>query len=354
MDIDKLRGEIDKLDDELAALIQRRAGLAQNIGHLKGGAPAYRPERESEILRRIAATSGPLAAERLLTVFREIISACRALEQSIRVSYLGPEGTFSEQAVRRHFGAAVDALAVASVDEAFRRCESGAAQFTVVPAENSTEGVVGRTLDLLVTTPLRICGEIELRVQQNLLSKEGNLKAIRRVYSHSQSLAQCNGWLAQNLPGVERVAVASNAEAAQRAAKEPGAAALAGQAAGERYGLDALARSIEDDPNNTTRFLVLGNLDPAPSGRDRTSLVMSAENKPGAVHALLTPLAAHGVSMSRIESRPARARTALWEYLFFIDVEGHQKDAHVAQALAALRAKAPYLKILGSYPVAVS
>jgi chorismate mutase/prephenate dehydratase len=177
---------------------------------------------------------------------------------------------------------------------------------------------------------------------------------VKRVYSHSQSLAQCNGWLAQNLPGVERVPVASNAEAAQRAAKEPGAAAIAGQAAGERYGLDALARSIEDDPNNTTRFLVLGSLDPAPSGRDRTSLVMSAENKPGAVHALLTPLAAHGVSMSRIESRPARARTALWEYLFFIDVEGHQKDTHVAQALAALRAKAPYLKILGSYPVAVS
>jgi len=353
-ELDKIRKEIDRLDDELAALIERRAAQAKKIGELKAGAGAYRPERESQILQRVSKRNGLLGGEKMSAVFREIISACRGLEEAIRVSYLGPEGTFSEQAVRRHFGAAVDALAVASVDEAFRRCESGAAQFTVVPAENSTEGVVGRTLDLLVTTPLRICGEIELRVQQNLLSKEGNLQAIRRVYSHSQSLAQCNGWLAQNLPGVERVAVASNAEAAQRAAKEPGAAALAGQAAGERYGLDALARSIEDDPNNTTRFLVLGNLDPAPSGRDRTSLVMSAENKPGAVHALLTPLAAHGVSMSRIESRPARARTALWEYLFFIDVEGHQRDAHVAQALAALRAKAPYLKILGSYPVAVS
>jgi chorismate mutase/prephenate dehydratase len=352
-ELEKIRREIDRLDDELAALIEKRAAQAKKAGELKAGAAAYRPERESEILRRVSKRNG-LLGEKMSAIFREIISACRGLEEAIRVSYLGPQGTFSEQALRKHFGAAVEALPVPSVDEAFRRCESGGAQFTVVPAENSTEGVVGRTLDLLVTTPLRICGEVELRVQQNLLSREKELRSIKRVYSHAQSLAQCNGWLAQNLPGVERVPVASNAEAAQRAAQEAGTAAIAGQAAGERYGLAALARSIEDDPNNTTRFLVLGNLDPAPSGRDRTSLVMSAENKPGAVHALLTPLAAHGVSMSRIESRPARARTALWEYLFFIDVEGHQKDAHVAQALAALRAKAPYLKILGSYPVAVS
>ena len=353
-DIEKIRKEIDRLDDELAALIEKRAAQAKKVGELKAGAAAYRPERESQILNRVMKQARVLAPERMAAVFREIISACRGLEEAIRVSYLGPEGTFSEQAVRKHFGRAVEAVPVPSVDEAFRRCESGGAQFSVVPAENSTEGVVGRTLDLLVTTPLRICAEVELRVQQNLLSREESLRAIKRIYSHSQSLAQCNGWLAQNLPGVERVPVASNAEAAQRAAQEEGAAAIAGQGAGERYGLNALARSIEDDPNNTTRFLVLGNIDPAPSGRDRTSLVMSAENKPGAVHALLSPLAAHGVSMSRIESRPARARTALWEYLFFIDVEGHQKDEHVAQALAALRSKAPYLKILGSYPVAAS
>jgi chorismate mutase/prephenate dehydratase len=353
-DIEKLRREIDRIDEELAALLQRRAGLAQDIGKLKGGAPAYRPERESEVLQRVTRADGVLSSERVAAVFREIISACRSLEEAIRVSYLGPEGTFSEQAVRKHFGAAVEALAVASVDEAFRRCESGAAQFTVVPAENSTEGVVGRTLDLLVTTPLRICGEVELRVQQNLLSRAKSLGQIKKVYSHSQSLAQCNGWLAQNLPHAERVPVGSNAEAAQRAAKEPGSAAVAGLAAGERYGLEPLARSIEDDASNTTRFLVLGKLQPGPSGRDRTSLVISAENKPGAVHALLTPLAQHGVSMTRIESRPARARAALWEYLFFIDVEGHEKDERVAAALAALRGKAPFLKILGSYPVAVS
>jgi chorismate mutase / prephenate dehydratase len=349
-DIQSLRTQIDQLDDELAALIHRRAGLAQKIGELKGGAPAYRPEREAEILNRISAKKGVLPAERLLTVFREIISACRALEQSIRVSYLGPEGTFSEQAVRKHFGRAVEAVATASVDEAFRRCESGSAQFTVVPAENSTEGVVGRTLDLLLATPLRICGEVELRVQQNLLCRTEDLSSIQKIYSHAQSLAQCNGWLSQNLPRAERVPVTSNAEAARRAAEEAGSAAVAGEAAAERYGLKMLAKGIEDDPNNTTRFLVLGNLDPAPTGKDRTSLVVSAENKPGAVHALLTPLAQHRVSMTRIESRPARSR--LWEYMFFIDVEGHQQDKGVSAALAELKARAPYLKILGSYPIA--
>src|SRR5689334_23206491 len=225
-DIGKLRRDIDGIDDELLKLINQRARLAGRIGALKQGSGAYRPERESEILRRIAGQNpGPLPAERVTGVFREVISACRGLEEAIRVSYLGPEGTFSEQAVRQHFGRAVEALPVATVDEAFRRCEAGAVQFTVVPAENSTEGVVGRTLDLLLTTPLRVCGEIELRVQQNLLAK-GPLKGIRRVYSHSQSLAQCNGWLGQHLPKAERVAVASNAEAARRAAKEKGAAAI--------------------------------------------------------------------------------------------------------------------------------
>lgn len=353
-DIDKLRRQIDAIDDEVASLVDRRAGLAREIGALKGGAPVYRPDREAQILRRVAEKANVLPPERLTAVFREIISACRGMEEAIRVSYLGPEGTFSEQAVRKHFGAAVEALALPTVDEAFRRCESGAAQFTVVPVENSTEGVVGRTLDLLVTTPLRICAEVELRVQQNLLSNEAALQGIRRVYSHPQSLAQCNGWLSQNLPQAERVPLVSNAEAARRAAGEPGAAAIAGEAAAARYGIKLLARSIEDDATNTTRFLVLGKVDSAPSGRDRTSLVMSAENKPGAVHALLSPLAQHAVSMTRIESRPARSRAALWEYLFFIDLEGHEQDARVAAALGALRGKAPFLKILGSYPAAVS
>jgi chorismate mutase/prephenate dehydratase len=353
-EIEKLRAQIDRIDDELVEALNRRADLAKRIGAAKGGAAAYRPERESEILRRVSGLSKVLPAEKITAVFREIISACRGLEEAIRVTYLGPEGTFSEQAVRKHFGRAVEALPEPTVDDAFRRCESGAAQFTVVPVENSTEGAVGRTLDLLLLTPLRICSEIELRVQQNLLTKEKQAGDIKRVYSHAQSLAQCNGWLGKNLPKAERVPVGSNAEAARRAAEEAGAAAIAGEAAGERYGIPPLARSIEDDPTNTTRFLVLGRLEAGPTGRDRTSLVMSAENKPGAVHALLSPLAEHKVSMTRIESRPSRARSSLWEYVFFIDLEGHERDPNVARAIEALKGRAPFLKILGSYPVAVN
>lgn len=352
-EIRELRVGIDALDVELLALLNRRAALVREVGELKDGKRVYRPEREIEILRRVAgAKGGALPAAAVTAVFREIISACRALEQEIRVSYLGPQGTFSEQAVRQHFGHAVGAEPAASIDEAFRSAESGATQFAVVPAENSTDGVVGRTLDLLLTTPLRICGEIDLRVKQNLLSKMKGMKEIKKIYSHAQSLAQCNGWLGRNLPNAERIPVGSNAEAARRAAKEKGAAAIAGEAAAALYRLKVLGSGIEDDPNNTTRFLVLGQIDPAATGKDRTSLVMSAENKPGAVHALLSPIAANGVSMSRIESRPAKARSARWEYVFFIDLEGHQSDARLCAAIGELKPRAPFFKILGSYPIA--
>jgi chorismate mutase / prephenate dehydratase len=351
--IGKLRVEIDQVDAELLELLNRRAALVRRVGEVKGGQRVYRPERESEILRRIAgAKGGALPAAAAAAVFREIISACRALEQEIRVAYLGPQGTFSEQAVRQHFGHAVVAEPAATIDEAFRSAETGACHFAVAPAENSTDGVVGRTLDLLLTTPLTICGEVDLRVKQNLLARGKGIREIRKIYSHAQSLAQCNGWLGQNLPQADRIPVGSNAEAARRAAKEKGAAAIAGEAAAALYKLKVLAKGIEDDPNNTTRFLVLGQVEPAATGRDRTSLVMSAENKPGAVHALLSPIAANGVSMSRIESRPARARSARWEYVFFIDVEGHQSDARVAAALGELKQRAPFFKILGSYPAA--
>ncbi|MGH8690183.1 MAG: prephenate dehydratase [Burkholderiales bacterium] len=350
-DIGKLRRQIDALDDELAALIQRRAGLAQKIGALKGGAPAYRPERESEILRRVArANSGPLASGRMLSVFREIISACRALEEPLRVAYLGPAGTFSEMAVLEQFGRSVEALACASIDEAFRAAETGGAQFAVVPVENSTEGAVGRSLDLLLTTRLRICGEIVLRVRQNLLRKGKGLKGVKRVYSHQQSLGQCQKWLAQNLPGAERIAVASNAEAARLASREKAACAIGPRIAAARYGLGVVAADIEDEANNRTRFAVLGGLEPAATGRDGTSLVMSAPNRPGAVHALLEPFARHGVSMSRLESRPTRV--GQWEYYFYVDLEGHRTDPPVAAALAELEKLAPFLKILGSFPAA--
>jgi chorismate mutase/prephenate dehydratase len=350
-DIAKLRGQIDALNAELAALIQRRAGLAQKIGALKGGANAYRPEREAQILRQVAkANSGPLGAEQMVAVFREIISACRALEEPTKVAYLGPAGTFSEMAVLEQFGHAVEATACPSIDEAFRAAETGAAQFAVVPVENSTEGAVGRSLDLLLTTRLKICGEIVLRVRQNLMRKGKNLKGVKRVYSHQQSLGQCQKWLAANLPGAERIPVASNAEAARLASKEKAACAIGPKLAAARYGLEVIAADIEDESNNRTRFVVLGSIEPGPSGRDGTSIVMSAPNRPGAVHALLEPFARHGVSMSRLESRPTRV--GKWEYYFYVDLEGHRSDAPLAAALGELEKLAPFLKILGSYPAA--
>jgi chorismate mutase/prephenate dehydratase len=354
-EIDKLRREIDALNDDLAALIQRRASLAQKIGALKGGANAYRPEREAEILRRVAKTnSGPLGAQQMVAVFREVISACRALEEATKVAYLGPAGTFSEMAVLEQFGQAVEALACPSIDEAFRAAETGAAQFAVVPMENSTEGAIGRSLDLLLTTRLKICAEIVLRVRQNLMRKgkatKDMLRGVKRVYSHQQSLAQCQKWLAQNLPGAERIAVASNAEAARLAAKEKSACAIGPKLAAARYGLSLIAADIEDESNNRTRFVVLGGIEPGPSGRDATAIVMSAPNRPGAVHALLEPFARHGVSMSRLESRPTRV--GKWEYYFYVDLEGHRSAAPLAAALAELDKLAPFLKILGSYPAA--
>lgn len=346
------RAAIDALDRQIVRLISERAGHARAIGALKGDGPIYRPEREAQVLERIrGANPGPLPDAALTRVYMEIMSACRALEQPLAVSYLGPEGTFSEMALRKQFGGAVEARPCASIDEVFRLAETGGVHYAVVPVENSTEGAVGRTLDLLLATPLAIVGEVVLRVHQNFMTRCASPLDVRLVYSHSQSLAQCQGWLARAVPHARREAVASNAEAARRAAAEEGAAALGPTLAAERYGLAILAANVEDEPNNMTRFLVLGNQSPAPTGRDVTSLVMSAPNRPGAVHALLTPLAKHGVSMSRIESRPARMGT--WEYMFYVDLVGHRDDPPTAAALAELRGLAPFLKVLGSYPHAL-
>ena len=346
------RAAIDALDREILERLSERARHALAIGALKGGGNAYRPERETQVITALhARNAGPLPNAAVTGVFREIMSACRALEQTMRVGYLGPAGTFSHAAVAKHFGAQVEAVPFPTFDEIFRAVESGQTEYAVVPVENSTEGAVGRTLDLMCTTDLSVCGEIKLRVQQNLLTNAPDYASVRSVYSHGQSLAQCVRWLAQHLPGVPRIAVASNAEAARLAAAEPGAAAIAGENAGAIYGLATLAPHIEDEPNNTTRFWVLGRQQVAPSGRDETSLVMSCPNRPGAVYELLEPLARHGVSMSRFESRPAR--TGLWEYLFFVDLVGHREDAKVASALAELAQKAPFLKLLGSYPAAL-
>lgn len=345
------RAAIDELDREILARLNQRAKHAQAIGALKGGPVAYVPEREAQVLAALqASNAGPLRSEHVSGIFREVVSACRALEQPLRIAYLGPAGTFSHAAVARHFGSAVDALPEAAFDDVFRAAESGRADYAVVPIENSTEGAVGRTMDLMVDTPLAVCGEVKLRVNQNLLSNAGALDRVARVYSHGQSLAQCVKWLAQYLPGVPRIAVASNAEAARLAAAEAGSAAIAGENAGAIYGLATLAAHIEDEPNNTTRFWVLGRQRAGPSGRDETALVMSCPNRPGAVHKLLAPFATHGVSMSRLESRPAR--TGRWEYLFFVDLVGHRDDPPVAAALAELAQVAPFLKLLGSYPAA--
>lgn len=346
------RGAIDQLDREILERINARAQHAKAIGELKAGALVYRPEREAQVLSRLVGENrGPLGAEAVAVVFRQIMSACLALEQPLRVAYLGPAGTYSHSAVAKHFGEFASAEPCATIDEVFRAAESGQADYAVVPVENSTEGVVGRTLDLMCQTPLSVCGEVNLRIRHNLLGNASGLAQVTRVYSHAQSLAQCVQWLATHLPAVQRVAVASNAEAARLASGDPASAAIAGEKAAAIYGLNILARNIEDEPNNTTRFWVIGNHHVPRSGRDQTSLVMSAPNRPGAVHALLEPFARHSVSMSRLESRPAR--TGLWEYLFFVDLEGHATDAPVAHALAELGQRAPFLKLLGSYPAAV-
>jgi chorismate mutase/prephenate dehydratase len=347
------RDAIDALDAQILDLLNARARHARSIGELKGGGLVYRPEREAQVLQRIKALNvGPLPDESVARLFREIMSACLSIERPLTIAFLGPEGTFSQSAAVKHFGHAAVTLACASIDEAFRVVEARSADYVVVPVENSTEGAVGRTLDLMVSTPLNVCGEVVLRIHHHLLRQHATLDGIRRVYSHAQSLAQCHEWLNKNLPPeVERVSVSSNAEAARLASLDPACAAIAGDAAAERFSLMRLAENIEDEPNNTTRFLVLGYHRTTPSGRDKTSLVLSAQNRPGAVHDLLSPLAEHGVSMTKFESRPSR--TGLWEYVFFVDVEGHVDDPVMQRTLAALRKKAAFVKVLGAYPLAV-
>ena len=349
----ELRARIDALDAELLELINERAACAHEIGQIKEGA-FYRPEREAQVLRRVKdLNGGPLAAETVAILFREIMSACLALEKKLSVAFLGPFGTFSEAACIKHFGHAAVSVPCGSIDEVFRSAASGGTDYSIVPVENSTEGAVGRSLDLMTQTQLHICGEVVLRIHHHLLSKDANvaLEEIKRVYSHAQSLAQCHEWLNLNLPRVERISVSSNAEAARIAAREAGSAAVAGETAAERYSLHALYRNIEDEPNNTTRFLVLGSHDVGPSGKDKTSLVMSAKNVPGAVHDLLAPFASNGVSMTKFESRPSR--TELWEYVFFVDIEGHVQDPVIAKTIRELKENVAFLKILGSYPMAV-
>ncbi|MDP1708011.1 MAG: prephenate dehydratase [Gammaproteobacteria bacterium] len=351
-----LRARIDALDEKIQALVSERAACAQEVAEVKRVSgehnDCYRAEREAEVLRKVLERNhGPLSNEEIARLFREIISTCRALEQPLSIAYLGPQGTYSEAAALKHFGHAVTALPVANIDDIFRTVESGTANYGVVPVENSTEGSVSHTLDMLMVSPLRICGEVELRVHHQLLCKSGTLAGAQRVYAHPQALAQCRVWLDSHLPGVDLLPVSSNAEGARRAAQETGAAAIASDLAASIYQLQTLAMNIEDESNNTTRFLVLGKQDTMPSGHDKTSLLVSTRNQSGALHHLLQPLAQHEISMTRIESRPSRQ--AAWEYVFFIDIEGHMQEPAVAAALKEIQSDAALLKVLGSYPKAV-
>ena len=314
----------------------------------------YRPEREAQVLRLARARNqGPLRDAEVLRLFREIMSACLAQQEPLKVAFLGPEGTFTQTAVLNHFGHSVRALPLDSIDEVFHEVEAANADFGVVPIENSTEGTVNHTLDRFLSSPLKICGEVELRIRQHLMGLMSSRAGIKRVCSHPQSLAQCRSWLTEHLPGIEQVPCSSNAEGARRARDEKGSAAIAGETAAEVYGLKVLAAEIEDQADNTTRFLVLGRKMFAPSGKDRTSLLVSVghTDSPGALGRLLEPLARHGVSLTRIESRPSRRRK--WDYVFFMDFEGHAGDPPVAKALAALKKRASLFRLLGSYPRAV-
>ncbi|MBO7082029.1 MAG: prephenate dehydratase [Neisseriaceae bacterium] len=345
------REAIDQIDQQILTLLNQRAEHARTIGKLKGTGAVYRPEREAQVLSRIRSLNqGPLSNTAVSRLFREVMSECLALEKPLNICYLGPEGTFTNLAAIKHFGHAAHLTACATIDEAFRTVEAGNADYLVAPVENSTEGAIGRTLDLLVSTPLKACGEVVFPIHHHLLSLSSDKNHIQKVYAHAQALAQCHEWLNQNLPNAERRPVSSNAQGAVLASEDKQAAAIASSAAAERYGLNKVASNIEDIPNNTTRFLVLGRQETGVSGKDKTSLIAGAKNVAGAVHQLLQPFADFGVSMTKLESRPQRG--SLWEYVFFIDIEGHQLNPNVATALNALKEKASFLKIIGSYPVA--
>lgn len=351
-----LREQIDALDRQLQTLISERAQCAQQVGAIKQAAGAtgnfYRPEREAQVLRRvIEANQGPLSSEEMARLFREIMSACLALEEPLKIAFLGPEGTFTQAAALKHFGKSIRSIPLRAIDEVFREVEAGSADYGVVPVENSTEGVVNHTLDMFLQSPLRICGEVQMRINHHLITHANELTAVRRIYSHRQSLAQCREWLDANLPRVEQIEVSSNGEAALRVRDEVDAAAISGQGAADIYQLPTLVRNIEDEPNNTTRFLIIGAQPIAPSGDDKTALLVASLNRPGALFNLLEPLARNNVSMTRIESRPSRR--GMWDYVFFIDLDGHIQDAPVAAALTELREQASLFRVLGSYPKGV-
>jgi chorismate mutase/prephenate dehydratase len=355
--LSEIREQIDSLDEQIQRLINERAACAQKVARIKLEADPqdttfYRPEREAVVLRTVKSrNSGPLGGEEMARLFREIMSACLALEKPLNIAFLGPEGTFTQAAALKHFGHSVTTTPFGSIADVFREVEAGSFDYGVVPVENSTEGVVSHTLDLFMNSPLAISGEVILRIHHNLLGRQSDWHAAKTVYSHQQSLAQCRRWLDQNLLHAERVAVGSNAEAARLAAGDETSVAIASTEAAALHKLSVHASNIEDEPGNTTRFLVIGKQQPGVSGDDKTSLLLSTKNEAGGLHRLLAPLAEHGISMTRIESRPSRR--GVWDYVFFVDIVGHKDDPQVAAALNNLESEAGMCKILGSYPSAV-
>lgn len=348
-----LRERIDQIDAEILDLINQRARTAQQVGDIKHAhhaeGPVLRPEREAQVIRQLQSKNrGPLPADAIAFVWTEIMSACRGLEQALAVAYLGPAGSFSEQAAFEHFGHSVTGVPCASFDEVFRAVEAGAASVGMVPVENSTEGAVNRTLDLLLGSPVRILGERSLLIRHCLLAKDASLAGVTRIMAHPQALAQCQSWLNRHYPGLPREPVSSNSEAARIASTDPTVAAIASDAAAHAWGLNVIAQGIQDDAQNRTRFLAIGQIETIPSGRDKTSLILAVPNRAGAMYQMLSPLNENGVSMTRFESRPAR--TGQWEYYFYVDIEGHRQDAAVKKALATLENQCAFFKVLGSYP----
>lgn len=354
--LSELREMIDSLDADLLRILNLRARCAKRVGEIKKQEDDegiyYRPEREAQVLRRLQdLNQGPLPNDEVKRLFREVMSACLALEKRLRIAYLGPPGTFTQAAVFKQFGHSVISEEQRGIGDVFRAVESGRCHYGLTPVENTTEGVVNHTLDCFLQSDLSICGEVQLRIRQHLLSQAERLDAIKRVYSHAQSLSQCRQWLNEYLPTVEQITVSSNAEAAKRVVNDREAAAIAGKIAADQYGLPILAAHIEDQHNNTTRFLIIGRQYAKPSGNDRTSLLVSAHNQPGLLYRLLEPISRHSVNMTRIESRPSRQ--GMWEYVFFMDLDGHCEDGNLKALLEEMREKASLFRILGSYPKSI-
>lgn len=359
LNLSDLRGQIDAIDQQLLALLNSRALVAEKVGEVKKreGSPFFRPDRVAKVIEQIQhANPGPLKSEHIAAVWREIMSACLSLESPVRVAYLGPAGTYSEQAALQFFGSSIESVPCPSIDEVFRATASGTAHYGVVPVENSTEGVVSRSLDLFLNSPLHIVGETSLMVRHNLLRLTDSMEGIEAVYAHPQALAQCQAWLTMHLPNSTRQAASSNAEGARLASTNPAWASIASERAAAQYGLHNTAHGIQDEAFNRTRFAVvcLPQTLPSPPATDNDciSLVVSVSNRPGAVHDLLMPLKEHGVSMTRFESRPARS--GHWEYYFYIDLQGHPAQPHVKQALLELQKLCAFYKVLGTYPVSES